>query len=304
MPKEMGILDGVYDCIDLRLGLTDQKRYTKKGKDPNNNRPRYSVKTAAKDLSGEEAASRVPGDPNLLVELLAIIRGNWKSGGCNYRGQRANWVLDKSLPVNPGNDTDEVVLERLIVLLLEKDWAKQKLFNQIATCSGLMPVKNDGMHVDLILDHGKDEYEFIELKYHDGSRGTSGSDNPLYAAFEVIIYGLLFRHAKDHPQKLLGESRLKDAKKIQLTVLAPSGFYRFKRRGGTVRDYDFAWLEARLNKWLKSIASDCQMVFRFHRFTEGFEKSYGVVHNRALPKAIQSFCMIGLEGRESVYARR
>ena len=164
MAGKKGILDGVHDHIDRYLGLAGEVRYTKGGAPGEKKDPRYSVRKAAKDLSGDSGETVPVGEGNLLSDLLEIIRSNWKAHGEVYRGKKRNWVLDKSLGINvkndtPKNDTPEVVLERLIVLLLEKDWSQPTLFNQIAVCSGLMPEKADGNHIDIVRDCGGGEYE-------------------------------------------------------------------------------------------------------------------------------------------------
>ena len=157
------------------------------------------------------------------------------------------------------------------------------------------------MHVDLVCDQGGDRYEFIELKYLDGSKGASGSNNPFYAAFEVLIYGLLFIHAKES-EGLLGKTPLQHAERIQLTVLAPRDFYRHKVRGAEARRYELQWFETLVNKWFKSIEVRPSMTFRFQAFTPEFEACYGrSKEGVSLPMAIQALRKVGLKGRGLVY---
>lgn len=302
MTTKKSILDGVDDRIDHWLDAVGARRPPWAGREAKEKKPWYALGKAAQQMSIESGPTTDLGKENLLADLLEIIDTNWRAGGCVYRGERRNWVLEKSPSLNPQNVSAEVILERLAVLLFETNWAHPKLFNQVATCSGLMPEKNEGgMHVDLVCDQGRNRYEFIELKYLDGSRGAYGSNNPLYAAFEVLVYGLLFIHAKKS-KGLLGETPLQHAERIQLTVLAPLDFYRHKVRGAVARRYDLKWFETLVNKWFKSIGVQPSMTLRFQAFTQEFEACYG--HPKegvALPMAIQALRKVGLKGRALVY---
>jgi hypothetical protein len=302
MTIKKSILDGVDDRIDQWLDTVGSRRPPRAGREAKEEEPWYASGKAAQQMSMESGPTTDCGQENLLSELLEIIRENWRTGGCVYRGKGRNWVLEKSPFLDPSNDSGEVVLERLAVLLFETDWADPKLFNQVATCSGLMPEKNEGgMHVDLVCDRGGNRYEFIELKYLDGRKGSFGSNNPLYAAFEVLVYGLLFIHAKES-KGLLGKTPLQQAKQIQLTVLAPLAFYRHKVRGAATRRYELKWFETLVNKWFASIDVGPPITFRFQAFTQEFEACYG--HPKegvALPMAIQALRKVGLTGRELVY---
>ncbi len=74
--------------------------------------------------------------------------------------------------------------------------------------------------VDLVKRSG-DAYLFIELKV--------GSDTPLFAAIEILLYGVLFQWSKDN-QHLLGydaeDQPVLSAQEVSLIVLAPAAFYR------------------------------------------------------------------------------
>jgi hypothetical protein len=87
------------------------------------------------------------------------------------------------------------------------------------------------------LAHGV--WEFIELKVN--------SDTPLYAAMEILQYGLLFLFSRHHQQELQYDTskELLQATQIHLKVLAPSRYYTSNRAGAP---YQLQWLEESLNE--------------------------------------------------------
>jgi hypothetical protein len=99
---------------------------------------------------------------------------------------------------------------------------------------------------------GPGHYAFIELKIE--------SNNPVFAAFEILGYGLTYCLARQHGRHGL---RTRDvtkgpnvmlARQIELVVLAPEAWYRYKVRGriGT-QPYALAWLTEILNDGLAQV---------------------------------------------------
>jgi hypothetical protein len=288
----MSILNGIDTKIDQWLGLADEKRY-------GTSHRKYATAMAAPDLSAKGGPLGDSSDGNLLVELLNRIDDNWINGG-EKQLSRKNWVLRKSLTLASHNESPEVNLERNVALLCDDDWSKPTWFNQIATCSGMVSsTKDKRRQIDLVHCCKRGEYEFIELKYANGDKGNFGADNPLRAAWEIVVYGLLYAHSRQ--RRLQGEGGLTTAKSVHLVVLAPEGYYRFTGEGGRQCSYKFGWLEKTLNKWLqaKEIRSHIRMDFQFQEFTAQFDE----VYNKAmlLPVAIRAFRDVGISHRKPVY---
>ena len=94
-------------------------------------------------------------------------------------------------------------------------------------------------------------YELIELKTDDGG-GT-----PLFAAMEILQYGVLYIFSRENAQKLGYEGvELLKAKGIHLRVLAPADYYA---------PYNLSWLEKSIDRGLTSFLSkfNFKMDFKF-----------------------------------------
>jgi hypothetical protein len=283
----MSILNGVDELIERWLGVAGIAKYGDSQKEP---KPKYSSKTAAIDLSKNQGPLGTDSGANLLIKLLDRIHENWQQGGCMPPSSET-WELGKELRLSPENTSQEVILERLIVRLLDEKWT-----NQVATCSGMIKDANEGRRsIDVVRDCGEKSFEFIELKFKDGSDGKHGSNNPVDAAWEILEYGLLYAHARRNG--LRSESPLMNAEAIHLVVLAPAGWYM----EAPDKPYQFKWLEDRINAWLRdnTFSQLVKMDFQFQRFTEGFEKIYNAA--MPLPAAIQAFRQADLRDREPVY---
>lgn len=151
-----------------------------------------------------------------------------------------NWNWDTSS--NYTTDSPEVKLEREIVRAGHELWARQ-----MATSSGIQgPRLNKRRAIDLVRAHGQDHYSFIELKIE--------GDNPLYALFELLGYGLAYLHARANKWKGAGAHDVMTAKVIDLTVLAPRAWFNYKEsRSSKEQRFDLDWLVMELNKGLASI---------------------------------------------------
>jgi hypothetical protein len=282
------ILNGLDNLIDKWLGIDGDARFGTAGS------PAFHSKTAAIALSSNggplgQPASRSVADP-LIPKLLDRIDANWKSLGSQRRSS-ANWVLRKALNLNAESNSPEKVLEKTIVRLLDGTW-----FNQIPTCSGMAQREEGKRSIDLGHDLGNNAFEFIELKYGSAEQNF-GVNHPLYAAFEILQYGLLFAHAR--AEGLCPEGTLRNAKAIHLRVLAPSGYYRYKERGGDTKRFEFGWLEAAINSGLGPLKSPVKFDFCFQEFTTAFDAIYG--HPGLPPEGERAFQVSGLQARELVY---
>ena len=216
MAFQKSILAGVDGLIEKWCGLTDPSRFG------TTDEPRYGSIQAAKDLSknGGPLASAVDADaPKLLQEILDLIAKNHDSTGSG-QATPVVWKLRKVPSLDAKNESAEKVLEKLVVMLLGPEWS-----NQVAVASGYIPgaVSDKKRAIDLVHDCGNGEFEFIELKYGDATQ-RYGSNTPLYAAWEIVLYGLLYAHARKQTARS-DASPLLQAKKIHLMVLAPKGYY-------------------------------------------------------------------------------
>jgi hypothetical protein len=121
--------------------------------------------------------------------------------------------------------------------------------------SGLFGSRTDKRRaVDLVYDHKNGRYDFVELKIK--------SDNPLYAAMEILGYGLVYLASRQDRAKNLGyDSKalpVLGASEIALCVLAPQAYYE---------NCNLRWLEIAINDGLAVIATDgLKMKFNFEQF--------------------------------------
>jgi len=281
MAFQKSILAGVDGLIEKWCGLTDPSRFG------TTNEPRYGSIQAAKDLSKNgPLASAVKADASeLLKAILNLIANNHENAG-GGPATPVVWRLRKVPKLEPENDSAEKVLEKLVVMLLGPKWS-----NQVAVASGYIPgaASDKKRAIDLVHDCGNGEFEFIELKYGDATQGY-GSNTPLYAAWEIVLYGLLYAHARKKSDRS-DASPLLQAKKIHLMVLAPNGYYAA---------FNLKWLEQAINKGLQSLPLEgVKFTFAFQRFTKKFEEIYN--HPLPMPAAIQAFRQADLRDREPVY---
>jgi hypothetical protein len=134
--------------------------------------------------------------------------------------------------------------------------------NQVPVASGLVdPAIDKRAAIDLVRQRGKDSYELIELKIE--------SNNPLFAAIEILLYGLVFVWSKTYWEELgcdLKKKPMLNASSVTLMVLAPSRFYK---------DFDLSHLRESLNERLSSFGEihGVELAFRFCQFPESFVKN-------------------------------
>ncbi len=149
----------------------------------------------------------------LLVSLFAQLENNW----AGRIPSSMNWKIRKKTNLNPINQSPEILLERAIAILSERDFISD-WYNQLPIASGLIDEKSDKRAaIDLVIS--KEKYaEFIELKWE--------SDTPIYAAFEIIRYALAFLFCYKMRDKFgYADYALMNSNKISLRVLAPLEYY-------------------------------------------------------------------------------
>ena len=175
---------------------------------------------------------------------------------------KENWRFEKILNIAKHNSSKEKTLEKTIVKLPSlPDWV-----NQVPTSSGLITSRSDGQRsIDLVHRLGKGAYEFIELKV--------GSDTPMSAAFQIVIYGLIYLMSRKFYTKKYNKRNIKvidskeilKARKVHLQTLAPQDYYS---------GCSLSWLENELNRGLKTLVSgkfnNIEIDFTFTSFPESF----------------------------------
>jgi hypothetical protein len=200
----------------------------------------------------------------LLEELYQIIENNWQRSRPFYckPPSKENWRVMRRPQFAQYNISPEVTLERHIVQATEH-WV-----NQVPTSSGLTGPRYDkARNIDLAHNLGPGEWEFIELKVN--------SDTPLYAAMEILQYGLLFLFSRRHQEELGCKKASKimlQASQIHLKVLAPSQYYLPYQ---PPQQYQLQWLEESLNEGLQQFVdgshqAPLQMDFQFEAFSPDF----------------------------------
>jgi len=162
--------------------------------------------------------------------------------GNKLAGKNWYWEIDPTHTTK----TAEVKLEREIVGAGAGIWARQ-----MSTSSGIQGARlNKRRAIDLVRANGNDSYTFIELKVK--------SDNPLYAIFELLGYALAYMHARNNRWEGHVQHNVMLATKIDLVILAPVGWYKYKIRGAKSEriSFNLDWLIKELNKGLDALTKD------------------------------------------------
>lgn len=220
-PEEKGILKDVNGLIDSRLGL-------KIGKIPRHRNETSCRELTKTPMTGFDALV-------LIADIYDQIGTNWDATKY-HEGSTENWRLEKQRGISANNNNPEVSVERAIVNIPAEIWPDAaNWFNQVPVASGLADPHEGGRRIDLVHDCGDNVYEFIELKI--------GSDTPLYAAMEILKYGVLYIFCRrdDRVKCIDRKGKLMQARKIHLRVLAPAQYYK---------GYDLSWLETTINNGL------------------------------------------------------
>ncbi|WP_417746735.1 hypothetical protein [Rosistilla oblonga] len=203
-----------------------------------------------------------------ITEAFQAIQGNLdgalKAGG--RPPTESNYRWEKQLNMQAHN-SGEKRLEKLAACILGDDWV-----NQVPVCSGFTWAREGGRAIDLARKVSESECQFIELKYAGQNSGRAGgADHPLYAAMELLQYGLVFLMARKRSLIKAGGTRmyLNNVEKIQLVVLAPKEFYD---------GFEMQWLPRVVNGGLAELRKQeelpVEMSLRFDVLSEEFISFY------------------------------
>jgi hypothetical protein len=234
----MSILSGIGDLVDAWLQI-----------EPKGKPPCYRHRAAANTLT--RRGTPITGTREFLAASYAQIHANWlvaiDAGYTNP--SKENWRWKRHLDLGPGNKSPELKLERAIVDACGDNWS-----NQMPTASGLVGSATDKRAaVDLVHREDETTYSLIELKVD--------SDTPLFAAIEILMYGLLFVWSKNNREELSYDPRTQPvlaANTLTLSVLAPSRYYH---------DFDLTNLAAALDAGLAEFGerNNVALGFEFHQ---------------------------------------
>ena len=213
--------------------------------------------------------SSVPGNATLgaVTDLLrssySLLIARWREGERSPSDKNWRWKQHKKYT---SHKESEIGLEREICKLDEegREWT-----NQVPTCSGLFNEWGRRSNVDLAGLNGP-HLELIELKI-----ARPRADRPEFAAREIIIHGLLYlltcRHRHELPQ--FDDRKLLDASRVQLSVLAPFKYYKYK--DSKINGSALRWMESLLDRGIsalcRELVPELKMRFRFQTFPEWFD---------------------------------
>lgn len=235
---------GVAEIVNMTLGLQD-----------------YRTRSSCL-----EAASR----PGCQLMGRDFVDALYQSVSARWRGfvdrltrlppSEQNWRWFDPRPEIPSekNRRPETTLERAFIraclALGRKDWS-----NQVPIASGIAgPSAHKTSAVDLVHQRSTESFELIELKV--------GSDTPLYAAIEIVVYGLIWILSRQDRERLrYPTTPILSASEITLAVLAPAKpFYQ-------VPTLD--WLSEPLTQGISDLARRelaVRMSFEFQQFSPPF----------------------------------
>lgn len=219
------------------------------------------------NIKHRSAIQRLSAAPPDAFDGVGFVRSLFEAVGRNWLRcvdalaglpSRENWRwFDPKCEHAAHNASPEVTLERAIVSAARSqgrtDWS-----NQVPIASGMIAGGGDRRRaIDLVHQRGPDAFNFVELKV--------GSDNPLYAAVEILKYGFVWLLSREHRARLgYGGKPLVEALDVRLSVLAPHSYYD----GLALR-----WLEAGLSRGVMVLGAERQGVrlsFAFEAFPASF----------------------------------
>lgn len=197
-----GLFAGIKETINRRLNVAN-----------------YQTLTAARQLAGRKPL--VLDGKEFIQVLFEILSKNWDaiSHGARKPPSAENFRWHKpKLSIAKRNKSLEVTLERALMQACSNarssNWS-----NQVPIISGIAgPRAFKRLAIDLVYQHDSKHFEFVELKLK--------SDTPLFAAIEVLLYGLLWLLSRrDQEQLGYSENPIIAASSVRLSVLAPLKFY-------------------------------------------------------------------------------
>ena len=264
------ILQGTWCVIDRFFGLEEVGTTI----------PHFKHKRSCLELSNHPPQGL--DGKTLLTTLYFTIQTNWRESLYHKPPSKENWRVEPRDQLAEKNVSPEVTLERTIIQASDATWG-----NQVPTSSGLTGPRCDKVrNIDLVHNMGSGVWEFIELKVK--------SDTPLYAAMEILQYGLLFLLSRKHQEEFGYDKHSKEllqASQVHLKVLAPYEYYIPRRSS---QPYQLKWLEAFLNDGLYGFLKDhnhppLHMDFQFEAFPLDFQwpQTNGTKDSRAIPSALR-----------------
>ena len=195
--------------------------------------------------------------------IFKIIQENWEScvlsKGRKPSGENWRWFHPKTALADH-NSSAEVCLERALVDACltagRTDWS-----NQVPLASGLV----DGSSyrrkaIDLVHQRNDQAFDLIELKV--------ASDNPLYAAMEILQYGLVWLLSRRDRERLgYAGKAIIEAEDVLFVVLAPEIYFenRDVRRIGKPLDRGLSVLGEK---------HGVRLGFRFQSFPSAFRGDF------------------------------
>ncbi len=165
-----------------------------------------------------------------------------------------NWRWEPKPELHPKNDSMEKTLEKMVVRHPKnKHWT-----NQVPVASGVFSERADGHRaIDLVCRLNEGSYEFVELK--------TGSDNPVYAAYEILLYGALYVFYRENAVPCIkkdSEKEILKAKSVMLIVAAPNSYYDGYSHLNKLQKL----LSEELSNWSGGMVDGLEMGFRFDCF--------------------------------------
>lgn len=250
----MSILSGIGNLVDEWLMI-----------EPKGQPPYYRHRSAANELTCRDMP--ITGTLAFLEASYEQIHKNWLAAiDAGYsKPSRENWRWKRHLLLSPANKSPELKLERSIVRNCGENWS-----NQMPTASGLVgPATDKRAAADLVYREDSTTYSLIELKV--------GSDNPLFAAVEILMYGLLFVWSRNNQERLGYDLQIQPvlaADNITLGVLAPISYYR---------DFELTTLASALNNGLAEFGQRNSMAlsFEFHQLGADYARDSEPEHVRS-----------------------
>ena len=202
----MSILKGIDKLVDDWLDV-----------EPIGKPPYFRHKSTAIEQS--RRTTRIRDARPFLDACYSRIHQNWLAevdSGYTNPPSKENWRWKRHLDLAPENASPELRLERAIVATCGESWS-----NQMPVASGLVGSATDKRAaVDLVYRKDSTTYSLFELKVE--------SNNPLFAAIEILSYGILFVWSRANQDSLrynIENQPVLGASDITLSVLAPERYF-------------------------------------------------------------------------------
>ncbi len=250
------IINGVYKIIDEVLDVTDIGKEA-----PNYRTPYYKKITACTRVCGRSPLKF--NCSGIFDKILIQMKENFDGSSTSDSGEL--WRYKEQPGYNPAVGPETKLEKEIVKHNSDGAWV-----NQVPTSSGLVGGKSDGKrNIDLVRRDSEAvrEYTFYELKVK--------SDTPLFAAMEIVIYGVLYclcrQLKKDGTVNFPKGHDLLNAKKIHLRVLAPQAYYeRYLEKSPNGLKNLSEEINTGLKYFLDNSSIGFEMDFRFDKFHDGF----------------------------------